>query len=136
MGKWLEAAKPLRAAMTRAGEFLTDEQALSSVEIYPTLKDDGSLVKAGTRINWKGQLKRAAVDLWDTELNNPDNAIALWEDIKYKGEYREIPEVITAGLAFALGERGWWKGVLYESLMAANVYTPDQYPSGWKVVEV
>lgn len=136
MGKWLEAAKPLRAAMTRAGEFLTDEQALSSVEIYPTLKDDGSLVKAGTRINWKGQLKRAAVDLWDTELNNPDNATSLWEDIKYKGEYREIPEVITAGLAFALGERGWWKGVLYESLMAANVYTPDQYPSGWKVVEV
>lgn len=136
MGKWLEAAKPLRAAMTRAGEFLTDEQALSSVEIYPTLKDDGSLVKAGTRINWNGQLKRAAVDLWDTELNNPDNAIALWEDIKYKGEYREIPETITAGLAFALGERGWWKGVLYESLMSANVYTPDQYPSGWKVVEV
>lgn len=136
MGKWLEAAKPLRAAMTRAGEFLTDEQALSSVEIYPTLKDDGSLVKAGTRINWNGQLKRAAVDLWDTELNNPDNAIALWEDIKYKGEYREIPETITAGLAFALGERGWWKGVLYESRLDANVYTPDQYPSGWKVVEV
>lgn len=136
MGKWLDAAKPLRAAMTRAGEFLTDEQALSSVEIYPTLKDDGSLVKAGTRINWNGQLKRAAVDLWDTTLNNPDNATALWEDIKYTGEYREIPEVITAGLAFALGERGWWKGVLYESLMAANVYTPDQYPSGWKVVEV
>ena len=136
MGKWLDAAKPIRAAMTRAGEFLTDEQALSSVEIYPTLKDDGSLVKAGTRINWNGQLKRAAVDLWDTTLNNPDNATALWEDIKYTGEYREIPETITAGLAFALGERGWWKGVLYESLMAANVYTPDQYPSGWKVVEV
>ena len=136
MGKWHEAAKPIRAAMTRAGEFLTDEQALSSVEIYPTLKDDGSLVKAGTRINWNGQLKRAAVDLWDTTLNNPDNATALWEDIKYTGEYREIPETITAGLAFALGERGWWKGVLYESLMAANVYTPDQYPSGWKVVEV
>ena len=136
MGKWLDAAKPIRAAMTRAGEFLTDEQALSSVEIYPTLKDDGSLVKAGTRINWKGQLKRAAVDLWDTEPNNPDNAISLWEDIKYTGEYREIPEIITAGLAFALGERGWWKGVLYESLMGANVFTPDQYPSGWKVVEV
>ena len=136
MGKWLDAAKPIRAAMTRAGEFLTDEQALSSVEIYPTLKDDGSLIKAGTRINWNGQLKRAAVDLWDTTLNNPDNATAQWEDIKYTGEYREIPETITAGLAFALGERGWWKGVLYESRMAANVYTPDQYPSGWKVVEV
>ena len=136
MGKWLEAAKPVRAAMDKAGSYLTDEQASESVAIYPTLKQDGSLVKAGTRINWYSQLKRAAVDLWDTEGNNPDNAPALWEDINYKDGYRVIPEVITAGTAFSLGERGWWKGVLYESLMATNVYTPDQYPSGWKVVEV
>ena len=99
-------------------------------------KYDGRFIAAGERINFGEVLYKAAVDLWDTELNNPDNATALWEDIKYTGEYREIPETITAGLAFALGERGWWKGVLYESLMEANVFTPDQYPSGWKVVEV
>ena len=136
MSKWLEAAKPIREAMNRAGAYLTDAQASESAAIYPALKQDGSLVKAGTRINWKGQLKRAAVDLWDTAENNPDNASALWEDINYKDGYRVIPDVITAGTAFALGERGWWKDVLYESTMAANVYTPEQYPSGWVVVEV
>lgn len=135
MGKWLEATKPVRAAMDKAGTMLNDAEASVVTVIYPTLKQDGQLVKAGTRINWYGQLKRAAVDLWDTKNNNPDNAPVLWEDINYKDGYRIIPDVITAGTAFALDERGWWKDELYESLMAANVYTPDEYPSGWRLVE-
>lgn len=135
MNKWLEAAKPVREAMDRAGGMLNDAEASVVTVIYPTLKQDGQLVKAGTRINWYGQLKRAAVDLWDTIENNPDNAAVLWEDINYKDGYRIIPDVITAGTAFALGERGWWKDELYESLMAANVYTPDEYPSGWRLAE-
>ena len=114
---------------------LNDAEASVVTAIYPTLKQDGQLVKAGTRINWYGQLKRAAVDLWDTIENNPDNAPVLWEDINYKDGYRIIPDVITVGTAFALGERGWWNGVLYESRMAANVYTPDEYPGGWRLVE-
>lgn len=135
MNKWLKAAKPVREAMDRAGGMLNDAEASVVTVIYPTLKQDGQLVKAGTRINWYGQLKRAAVDLWDTIENNPDNASVLWEDINYKDGYRIIPDVITAGTAFALGERGWWNGVLYESRMAANVYTPDEYPSGWRLAE-
>ena len=114
---------------------LNDAEASVVTAIYPTLKQDGQLVKAGTRINWYGQLKRAAVDLWATVENNPDNAPVLWEDINYKDGYRIIPGVITAGTAFELGERGWWKDELYESRMAANVYTPDEYPSGWRLVE-
>ena len=135
MNKWLEAAKPVREAMDRAGGMLNDAEASVVTAIYPTLKQDGQLVRAGTRINWYGQLKRAAVDLWDTIENNPDNAPVLWEDINYKDGYRIIPDVITAGTAFALDERGWWKDDLYESRMAANVYTPDEYPDGWRLVE-
>ena len=131
----MELAHKLRPLIEKAAGSLDDQTASAGVRLFPSLKYDGSLVKGGTRINWHGQLKRAAVDLWDTEINNPDKAPELWEDIAYKDGYRYIPETITAGTAFALGERGWWKGVLYESLMAANVYTPDQYPSGWKVVE-
>lgn len=121
--------------MDIAGVYLTDAHASEAVEIYPKLKRNGELVKAGTRINWKGQLKRAAVDLWDAVENDPENAPSLWEDIDYIDGYRVIPEAITVGTAFELGERGWWGGVLYESLMAANVYTPEQYPAGWRAIE-
>ena len=135
MSKYLKAARPVRSAMDKAGILLTDAEASTVIPLYPALKGDGELVQAGTRINWYGQLKRAAVDLWDTEENNPDNAPALWEDINYIDGYRVIPEVITVGLAFSKGEIGWWDGVLYQSLIDANVYTPDAYPAGWEVYE-
>ena len=95
---------------------------------------DYGLINAGTRINWNGTLKQAAVDLWDTTDNDPDHAPVLWKDIAYKQGIRIIPETITVTEAFAKGERGWWIGERYESLLDANVYTPVQYPQGWQRV--
>lgn len=122
-------------ALVALRDSATDEQAVDAVALYPTMKYDGSLVKNGTRINWNGKLKRAAVDLWDCEENNPDNAVTLWEDINSSGGYREIPETITVGLAFAKGECGWWNGKLYRSLIDSNTHNPDQYAAGWELVE-
>lgn len=135
MGKWLNGAREVRAAMDNAANVLTDADASNSVLLYPTLKGDGSLIKAGTRINWNGTLKRAAVDLWDTAENTPDVATDIWEDINYKNGYRIIPETITAGLAFSKDEIGWWGDVLYKSIYdGANVWTPEQYAAAWEVV--
>ena len=125
----------IRAIIEQASASLDDKTASEAAMLSPKLKHDGSLIKAGTRINWNGTLKRAAVDLWDTEENNPDNAPALWEDIAYRQGIRIIPDVITAGMAFAKGERGWWGDALYESLTDANVYTPDTWPDGWVRIE-
>lgn len=113
----------------------TDAQASMAAAVYPTLKFNSGLIPAGTRINWNGVIKRAAVDLWDTAENNPDSAPALWEDLDYREGYRIIPETITVGTAFAKGECGWWGDVLYKSLIDANVYTPSAYPAGWMVVD-
>ena len=133
MGKWLNGAREVRAAMDNAANVLTDADASNSVLLYPTLKGDGSLIKAGTRINWNGTLKRAAVDLWDTAENTPDVATDIWEDIYYKNGYRIIPETITAGLAFSKDEIGWWGDVLYKSIYdGANVWTPEQYAAAWE----
>ena len=135
MSKLLERARALRAAMDKAGAFLTDAQATMVTEIYPTLREDGALVPMGTRIQWKGEIRRSRVDVWDTKEHNPDNAPDLWEKVLYRDGIRVIPETITAENPFAMGERGWWDDTLYESLMNANVYTPDAYPAGWKAVE-
>lgn len=124
----------LRAIVEQAAVSLDDKTASEAAMLFPKLKQDGALVTVGTRINHNGTIKRAAVDLWDTPENNPDNAPSLWEDISYMDGYRIIPETITAGAAFAKDECGWWKGTLYRSLIAANVYTPEQYAAGWEVV--
>lgn len=125
----------LRAIIETAAASLDDKTASTAQTLFPRLKQDGSLIKAGTRINHNGSIKRAAVDLWDTADNSPDNAPTLWEDILYRDGYRIIPDVITAGTAFALNELGWWGNKLYKSLLSANVYTPEQYPNGWELQE-
>lgn len=124
-------AQKLIADIVKLRESATDAQASLAVSVYPTLKQDGSLIKSGTRVNHNGTIIRAAVDLYDTETNSPENASTLWETLNYKDGYRIIPEVITVGTAFSKGELGWWNGELYESLVDSNVYTPDQYAPNW-----
>lgn len=134
MSEYINKARKLRPIIVQASASLDDASASNAAELFPALKQDGSLIPAGTRINWHGTIKRAAVDLWDTEENNPDNAPALWEDIAYREGCRIIPATITAGTAFAKDECGWWGDVLYKSLIDANVYTPEAYPAGWEAV--
>lgn len=124
----------LRAIVEQAAASLDDQTASEGAALFPRLKADGSLVSAETRINWRGVLKQAAVDLWDTTENNPDNAPSLWTDIAYREGIRIIPETITVAQAFALDELGWWQEHVYRSTIAANVYTPDQYAAGWELV--
>lgn len=135
MGNLVDMARKLRPLIEKAAQALDDKDASTAPSIFPALKQDGKLVRAGTRINWGGEIKRAAVDLWDNANNDPDHAPALWESLGYRNGIRIIPEVITAGTAFVDGELGWWGDALYRSKLPANVYTPAQYPDGWEAVE-
>ena len=125
----------LRAVIEQAAQTLDEKTISEAPELCRTLKQDGSLVRAGTRINWNGTIKKAAVDLWDTEVNDPDHAPSLWVDIAYRDGYRIIPGTITVTTAFSKGEKGWWTdGKLYESKVDSNVYTPAQYADNWKEI--
>ena len=128
-------AQALMNGVARLREGASDAMASAAVYAYPQLNGDGSLIPAGTRINWKASVRKAAVDLWDTEQNNPDNAPTLWEDMAYRDGCRLIPDVITATGAFALNECGWWNGVLYRSKMSGNTYTPGVMPDMWEAVD-
>lgn len=130
-------AERIRAQVEAGAAALPDAEASIEPSLTRKMRYDGSLIKAGTRIDWGGVLKRAASDLWDTEENNPDNALDLWENVLYRDGIRVIPDVITAGLAFSEGEHGWWGDVLMRSILPGektNVYTPEQYPAAWEEI--
>lgn len=128
----IKEAKQLIDAIVSLRENADDATASVSVGAYPALKENGALIKAGTRINWRGSIKRASVDVWDTLENNPINAPELWEDIEYCEGCRIIPQTLTVGTAFSKGERGWWNGEIYVSVLDNNVWTPTDYPQGWE----
>lgn len=129
-------AVAFRKEIEAAALNLDDKGASLSPDFYSDMTYRGELIKAGTRINHNGILYKAAVDLWDTEANNPDNAPTIWEEIQYHNGVRIIPEVITVTTAFAKDELGYWKAdeKVYKSLLDANVYTPAAYPQGWEEI--
>ena len=129
----LKQAMKLRAAMVTASESLDDKTASTAPEMFGKLKQSGALVKAGTRINWNGVVKKANVDLWDTAENSPDNAPDLWSNLAFHDGYRIIPTVFTAELAFSEGETGWWEqdGCYYTANANGTVWTPSEYPRAW-----
>lgn len=129
----LTQAMKLRAAMVTASESLDDKTASTAPEMFGKLKQSGALVKAGTRINWNGVVKKANVDLWDTAENSPDNAPDLWSNLAFHDGYRIIPTVFTAELAFSEGETGWCEpdGCYYTANANGTVWTPSEYPSAW-----
>ena len=130
-------AERIRAQVEAGAAALPDAEASIEPSLTRKMRYDGSLIKSGTRIDWGGVLKRAAVDIWDTEENNPDNALDLWENVLYRDGIRVIPDVITAGLAFSYEELGWWGDVLMRSILPGektNVYTPELYQAAWEKV--
>ena len=116
----LEQARKLRPVIEQAAESLPDVTASTAPTLFPALKQDGALVKAGTRINWGGIIKRAAVDLWDTADNDPDHAPALWEDIGYRAGFRIAPDPFASTNAAAMNN--------LEHVAQGQVCSQDQVP--------
>ena len=127
-------ALTLRRIVEQAVGGLDDRTASCAPMLHRTLRLDGGLVAAGSRIVWKGRLYRAAADLWDRAEYTPEASPALWETVDYRGGIRVIPTVISAAAAFQKGEQGWWGDRRYVSLLDGNVWTPEAYPAGWEEV--
>lgn len=122
----------INAIVTMRAE-ASDATASKTPAVYQTLKGEGALIQAHTKINWNGVVKIAAVDLWDTPECTPDVAPTLWEDLEYREGIRIIPAVITVAKAFHLNELGWWGDDVYKSKQETNVYTPEQYAPYWEL---
>lgn len=131
-----EEAYKLRAIIEKAAVSLDDKDASEGVTLFPRLKGDGSLIKAGTRINWNGVIKRAANALWDTLENDPDHAPDLWNDIEYREGLRVLTGPIPATNPVQVDEICWYKDEKWKNISGVpSVYLPDEYPTGWKKVQ-
>ena len=136
-----DKAYKFRALVLKGSAGLTDAEVSTAPEVLRTLSGDGSIVEAGERINWNGDVKRAKSALWDRAEYAPDAAPDLWDDIDYVDGVRKIPVtdsgIFDASLAFAEGEEGYSTadGLVYVSRVNGNVYTPQLVPDNWDLRE-
>ena len=131
MGRWLEAARAVRAAMDAAGRLLTDEQALEAAAIYPAWDGEAAYEK-DDRVRYGERLYRclqahqaqagwtptAAVSLWARVLTSETGEALPWEQPESTNPYMK-------------GDRVTHGGKTWVSTVDNNVWEPGVY--GWEV---
>ena len=132
-----EHAMRLRAAIVKASASLDDTTALTAVELFDEWREGVDYVK--------GDRRRRGDKLFRCEQNHtsqadwtPETTPALWTEVAEPGTIPVWKQPSGAQDAYNKGDKVHYPTAddpVYESLIDANVYSPEAYPAGWAVVE-
>lgn len=130
-GEVIEAVKRMLSADTGT---LSDEDALSVAALYPTWAGKlGKLVQAGERLWYDGKLYKAIQPHIVQEDWIPDVTPALYVEVSIE-EWPEYVQPTGVQDAYNTGDHVSFQGRHFESLIDGNVWSPADYPQGWKEV--
>jgi hypothetical protein len=137
----LEQAEAIREAMDVAGALLDEEMALECVRLYRPW-EPGKTYKVGEYLTY-GQNGVGDPQLYKVVQANtsqfdwtPDKTPALYNAIGLdESGYPVWSQPTGAHDSYNKGDIVNYNGVLYESLIDGNTWSPDGYPAGWKTVE-
>ena len=135
MGKWYDAALPVRESMDAAGAMLTDEQAAAVPALYSAW-ETGTAYNAGDRRTYGGVLYKCLQAHTSQDDWAPDVAVSLWATVLIP-DPDVIPDWVQPDStnAYMTGDKVRYNGAVYRSLIDNNVWWPDAYPAGWEIVE-
>ena len=131
-----EKALQLRALIEKASVSLSDEDALEAVELFPAWAVDTAYA-VDQRIRHGSKLYRCVQAHTSQADWTPDKTPALWTEVAKPGEIPVWRQPTGAQDAYNKGDRVHYPdagGPVYESTVDANVYSPEAYPAGWRLV--
>lgn len=137
----LQAAEQLRKALQKFANSLTDEEAMEVVAVYDPWKV-GKAYKGGEffvyGVNGVGDPQLYKVNDGKDHISQAD-----WIPGVEKSLYTAIglddnghpvwSQPTGVHDAYNAGDIVNYNGVLYESIIDGNTYSPDTYPAGWKM---
>ena len=114
---------------------LPDEQALEVPSVFPVWTV-GVEYMVDFKVRYNDILYKVIQAHTSQETWTPDVAPSLFAKV-IVGEGEVVPEWVKPDSTnpYMIGDRVTFEGVVYESLIDNNVWSPHEYPSGWKVVE-
>ena len=131
-----ERAYQLRALIERAAASLPDNDALEAVELFPVWQSD-SAYTVDERVRYGDKLYRC-VQAHTSQVDwTPDATPALFTEVSPPGVIPVWKQPTGAQDAYQKGDEVRYPdedGAVYESLIDANVYSPEAYPAGWRAV--
>lgn len=132
-----EKARQLRPIIVKASASLSDDDALEAAELFKAWVVNTAYA-ADERIRYGEKLYRCVQAHTSQADWTPDATPALWTEVAKPGEIPVWRQPTGAQDAYAKGDKVHFPTAVdpvYESLIDANVYSPEAYPAGWAVVE-
>ena len=132
----IERAHQLRALIERVFARCEDDEALEGIELYPLWKAN-TQYEQGFRVRFGGKLYKVNQGHTSQEDWTPDITSALYSEVAPAGTIYAWKRPQGAHDAYNTGDKVYYPNVgdtIYESTMDGNVYSPEEYPAGWKVV--
>ena len=130
-----ERAKQLRDIIAAAFSKEDDAVVLETPSLLPEWEAGVSYV-TGRKIVYDGVVYKVLQDHTSQPGWAPDLAPSLFAEVLIPD-----PDVIPdwrqpdSTNAYMTGDKVRFNGVVYESLIDNNVWSPEAYPAGWRVVE-
>lgn len=135
MSEIVERARALRRQIENLAQTTDDEQALQCTELFPAWSGDSFSYAAGERVRYNGTLYKVLQSHTSQTDWTPDTAVSLFAEVLIPD-----PEIIPDWVqpdstnAYMTGDRVIFEGLVYESLIDNNVWSPVAYPAGWQEV--
>lgn len=129
-------ALTLRALLVKASASLSDSDALEAVELFDRWAA-GAAYTVDQRIAYNGKLYRCVQAHTSQTGWEPPNVPALWTEVAQPGEIPIWKQPTGAQDAYNTGDKVHYPdkdGPVYQSLIDANIWSPEAYPQGWKEV--
>lgn len=133
-----EMAIRLRPYIEKASASLADEDAINAVELFPTWAS-GVSYAVDDRIRYDDKLYRVVQAHTSQADWLPPEVPALYTEVAAPGEIPIWKQPTGAQDAYSIGDKVWYpdkSGSVYESLINGNVWSPVDYPQGWKVINI
>jgi hypothetical protein len=134
----LQAAEQFRKALQMFAASLSDEKAMEVATIYDPWTagksySGGEFVTYGENSVGDPQLYKVAQAHTAQADWTPDTAVSLFVAIGLDEQgYPVWSRPTGAHDAYNTGDIVDYSGVLYESLIDGNAYSPEAYPAGWR----
>lgn len=130
----LKRALKLREVISKAMQSVDDTTAAENSLLFPEW-EEGVTYTEGFKVRYNDVLYKV-LQTHDSQATwNPADAPSLFAKLLIPDE-TSIPEweQPDSTNAYMMGDKVIYKGLVYESLIDNNVWSPEAYPAGWRLI--
>ena len=137
----LQLTEQLRKTINWFAQTLSEEEAMEICGVYDTWKTGtayttGEYITYGENSVGDPQLYKVVQAHTSQADWTPDVTASLYTPIGLTDDgYPIWSQPTGAHDAYNVGDIVEYNGVLYQSIINGNTYSPDAYPQGWEIVE-